>query len=76
VATGAPKRLLAAVALHAGPEQLASNAAAHRWISDATGQDHYLPDVREISRTRKALFPELTTTGEQPAAPTVQSIAA
>lgn len=68
VATGAPKRVLAAIALHAGQEQFASNAAASRWIASASGQDDYLPDVREISRTRKALFPELSTTGGQAAA--------
>jgi hypothetical protein len=66
--TGAPKRLLAAIALHAGPEQLSAPAAAIRWIVTVTGQDSYVPDRSDIGKVRKLLFPELTVTGGQPAA--------
>jgi hypothetical protein len=68
VTTGGAKRLLSAIALHAGPDQLGSPATAQDWVADVTGQDHYLPDRAEIRRTRKQLFPELEATGGQPAA--------
>lgn len=66
VTTGGAKRLLAAIALHADPDHLGSQAAAQDWVAATTGQDSYLPDRSEIRRTRKLLFPELETSGARP----------